>query len=168
MKWYKGFLLALFSVQAHALSVGQEAPDFTLLDQHEKAIHLADFRGQWVVLYFYPKADTPGCTTEACSFRDQINQLISKKAVIFGVSTDSPKEQLAFARKYDLPFSLLADDKGEVARAYDSLYNLGFVKFAKRNSFLINPQGEIAQAYWGVDPQRHVEEILKDLRRLSE
>jgi peroxiredoxin Q/BCP len=167
MRWLKGVVLALFSVQAQALTLGDVAPEFALMDQHEKTVRLSDFRGQWVVLYFYPKADTPGCTTEACSFRDQVNQVIAKQAVILGVSTDAPKEQLAFARKYQLPFSLLADVEGDVSRSYDSLLSLGFMKFAKRNSFLIDPQGKIAKAYWGVDPQTHVQDILNDLRRLG-
>ncbi|MEA3404176.1 MAG: peroxiredoxin [Pseudomonadota bacterium] len=169
----KTLLSALFSfilpasVLADSIQIGQLAPEFSLTDQHQQIRHLEDYRGKWVVLYFYPKDDTPGCTKEACSFRDNINAIISQQAVILGVSVDSVSDHQAFADKFKLPFSLLADPKGLVATQYDALLNLGFLRFAKRHSFIIDPKGRIAKIYRNVDPQTHVGEILKDLNRLQ-
>jgi len=159
-------LIGLFT-NAQAVQPGDTAPDFKLTDQHQVQHQLSDYRGQWVVVYFYPKNDTPGCTTEACSFRDNINALISKQAVIFGISIDSVESHQKFATTHKLPFSLLSDRDGQVAASYKSLLNLGLVKFAKRNSFIIDPNGRIAQVYLGVDPQVHVADVLKDLQKLQ-
>jgi peroxiredoxin Q/BCP len=156
-----GFLLSWG--QAHALNPGDLAPDFSLLDQHQTQQTLSDYRGQWVVVYFYPKNDTPGCTTEACSFRDNINGIIAKQATVFGVSVDSVESHQNFAKTHRLPFSLLSDSDGKVAASYQSILNLGVIKFARRNSFIIDPNGVIAKAYKGVDPQTHVAEVLRDL-----
>jgi len=155
------------SVLADAIQLGQMAPKFSLTDQHQQVRHLDDYHGKWVVLYFYPKDDTPGCTKEACSFRDNINAIISQQAVILGVSVDSVSDHQAFADKFKLPFSLLADPKGQVAAQYDALLNLGIIRFAKRHSFIIDPKGRIAKIYRNVDPQSHVAEILKDLNQLQ-
>lgn len=169
----KTLLTGLFSLLlpatllADSLQVGQTAPSFSLVDQHQQTRQLQDYHGKWVVLYFYPKDDTPGCTTEACSFRDNINKLISKQAVILGVSVDSVADHKKFAEKYNLPFSLLADPKGKVAAQYDALLNLGIIRFAKRHSFIIDPQGNIAKIYRNVDPQKHVADILQDLKQLQ-
>ncbi|QKI88484.1 peroxiredoxin [Thiomicrorhabdus xiamenensis] len=158
----------LFSPFAAAeLKTGEMAPQFSLFDQHQKSVSLQQQRGNWVVLYFYPKNDTPGCTTEACSFRDNINRLIAQQAVILGVSVDSISSHQKFAEKYRLPFSLLADKDAVVAQKYDAVLNLGIVKFAKRHSFIIDPQGRIARIYRNVDPQKHVAQILKDLKQLQ-
>ncbi len=158
-----------YSLTAHAqLQVGQTAPSFALYDQHQHLQKLDDYRGQWVVLYFYPKDDTPGCTAEACSFRDNINKLIAKQAVILGVSVDNTDDHKTFAAKYNLPFSLLADPEGKVAKQYDALLDLKVLRFAKRHSFIIDPQGRIVRIYRSVDPQRHVAEILKDLEDLQQ
>ena len=160
-------LLALFSQSQASIQLGQRAPDFTLTDQHNKQLTLSDYQGQWVVLYFYPKDDTPGCTTEACSFRDAINHIIAKRAIVFGISLDDVESHQKFSKKNKLPFSILADPEGKVAIEYDSLADYWLIKFAKRNSFIVNPEGNIAKIYQGVDPQTHVSEVLKDLSILQ-
>lgn len=152
---------------AEGLKIGHLAPDFTLTDQHSDIISLSQYKGQWVVLYFYPKNDTPGCTKEACSFRDNINHLIKQQAVILGVSIDSIESHQAFATKFKLPFSLLADEKATVSKSYGALLNLGFMKFAKRHSFIIDPSGKIAKIYRDVDPDKHVQQVLEDLKSLQ-
>ena len=159
--------LGLISPAHASPNLGDMAPEFTLMNQHKQDIALKDYRDQWVVLYFYPKNDTPGCTTEACSFRDNINKLIEKKAVILGVSIDSVDSHEAFAKKYQLPFSLLADPDGTVAKQYGALTDLKFFKWASRHSFIINPEGKIAKRYLNVDPQQHVKEVLDDLSALQ-
>ena len=160
-------LLGLFSQSQAAIQLGQSAPDFTLVDQHNKQHTLSDYQGQWVVVYFYPKDDTPGCTTEACSFRDAINHIIAKRAVVFGISLDNVESHQKFSKKNNLPFSILSDADGKVAKQYDSLGDYWVIKFAKRNSFIVNPAGDIAKIYKGVDPQTHVQKVLKDLSTLQ-
>lgn len=155
------------TAQAASLKVGDIAPDFSLKNQNGKSVSLSQYKGHWVVLYFYPKDDTPGCTTEACSFRDNINQLIAQKATIIGVSVDSEDSHQAFQSKHKLPFDLLADKDGLVAKRYDSLLDLLVVKFAKRHTFIINPQGRIAKIYTDVDPKEHVRIVLADLKALQ-
>lgn len=158
-------LAMLITSNAQAqLEVGNKAPDFTLKDQKNQSVQLSKLQGQWIVLYFYPKNDTPGCTTEACSFRDNINKLIDQQATILGVSVDSIESHQAFTQKYQLPFQLLADTEGEIADKYDALLNLGIMKFAKRHSFIIDPQGRINKIYRSVDPDKHVLEVLDDLK----
>ena len=146
---------------------GQAAPSFSLPDQNEKLHSLADYRGQWVVLYFYPKDDTPGCTKEACSFRDDLAHLEKLGAKVVGVSVDDSQSHAQFARKYHLPFPLLADIDGKVADSYGALRNLGLVKIARRYTFLIDPRGDIAKTYLKVDTSRHSQEIIDDLKRLT-
>jgi peroxiredoxin Q/BCP len=148
-------------------AAGQAAPDFTLPDQHGKRHGLADYRGQWVVLYFYPKDDTPGCTQEACHFRDDLHRLTAQGAQVLGISVDDSDSHAAFAKKYHLPFPLLADHDGAVATRYGALRDLAVVKFAKRYTFLIDPQGRIAKTYLKVDTSRHSQEIIDDLKRLK-
>lgn len=147
--------------------VGTMAPDFALPDQNGKLRQLAEWRGQWVVLYFYPKDDTPGCTTEACNFRDDWQQLSALDAQVVGVSVDTDASHKAFAEKYHLPFPLLADVKGEVAGRYGAVLNLGVMKLAKRYTFLIDPQGRIAKIYLSVNASRHSAEIVADLKQLK-
>lgn len=161
-------LMSLFSQSQASIQLGQSASNFTLVDQHNKQHTLSDYQGKWVVLYFYPKDDTPGCTTEACSFRDAINHIIAKRAVVFGISLDDVESHQQFSKKNKLPFSILSDPAGKVAKQYDSLGDYWVVKFAKRNSFVINPTGNIVKIYKGVDPQTHVQEVLKDLSNLQE
>ena len=148
-------------------NVGAMAPDFKLPDQHGSVRTLADFRGKWLVLYFYPKDDTPGCTEEACTFRDDLHKLTELGAQIVGVSVDDTMSHQAFAKKYSLPFPLLADDKGVVAASYGSLRDFGLLKFARRNTFLIDPQGKVAKVYLSVSTSRNSQEVIDDLKRLA-
>lgn len=142
---------------------GSLAPEFRLQDQNGDWQTLEQYKGQWVALYFYPKDDTPGCTTEACSFRDNIFAFRERGAVILGISLDDVESHQEFAEKYSLPFSLLSDPHGDVAATYGVVTNLGITKFAKRQTFLIAPDGTIARHYDKVDPDTHSEEILGDL-----
>ena len=146
---------------------GQVAPPFSLPDQNAKMHALADYRGHWVVLYFYPKDDTPGCTKEACSFRDDLAQLEKQGAKVVGISVDDTASHARFAEKYHLPFPLLADKNGQVADSYGALRNLALIKIARRYTFLIDPDGNIAKTYLDVDTSRHSEEIIDDLQRLA-
>ena len=161
--------LTPFGLAAAApLAVGDPAPAFTLPDQDGETRSLADYRADWVVLYFYPKDDTPGCTTEACSFRDNINRLIAQDTVVLGVSMDDVESHAAFAAKYELPFPLLADPEGEVVARYGALSDFLVVKFAKRQTFIIDPDGRIARIYRKVDPDEHVRDVLDDLKALRD
>lgn len=146
---------------------GQEAPSFDLPDQLGHRHRLEDYAGKWVVLYFYPKNDTPGCTKEACSFRDDLFQLEKLGAKVIGASVDDSDSHAKFARKYNLPFPLLVDKDGKLAASYGALTNLGIVKFAKRYTFLIGPDGKIVKTYLSIDTSRHSQEIIDDLKRLT-
>lgn len=161
-------LLSLGVTTVSAIDVGQVAPDFTLTDQHNEKQTLSKMKGKWIVLYFYPKDETPGCTAEACSFRDNISAIRAKNTVVWGLSVDNNESHEAFAKHHKLPFTLLADPKGKVAQQYDSLLNLFVMKLAKRHSFIIDPKGNIAKAYMTVNPKGHVADILKDLKTLQE
>jgi peroxiredoxin Q/BCP len=151
-----------------ALKVGDRAPNFNLRDQNNLTHDLNDYKGNWVVLYFYPKDGTPGCTTQACDFRDAVKRIIASKSVVFGVSLDSVESHKLFSEKNKLPFSLLSDGTGEVAKLYDSLRNLLVYKTAKRNTFIIDPKGLIAKIYLSVDPKTHSEMVLNDLGNLQD
>ena len=147
---------------------GDLAPDFSLVDQYGKTRALADYRGSWVVLYFYPKNDTPGCTTEACAFRDDYVALKELGAEILGVSLDSAESHARFTEKYGLPFPLLADADGAVASAYGSLSGIWPLKFAARHTFIIDPDGHIARIYRKVTPKTHSQAVIADLRSLQQ
>src|SRR5258708_3292870 len=146
---------------------GSAAPDFTLPSQESASVSLKDFRGSWVVLYFYPKDQTPGCTREAHNFQADQSKYSARHAVVLGVTLDSVDSHKKFCAKEGLNFKLLADRDGKVSSAYGSLTNLGVVKFAKRNSFLIDPSGNVAKTYTGVDPARHSEEVLAALDQMQ-
>jgi peroxiredoxin Q/BCP len=163
------FLIALLSGAARAAvpEVGQDAPAFTLPDQDGKAQALNNWRGKWVVLYFYPKDDTPGCTEEACTFRDDWMRLQALGAEVVGVSVDSSGSHATFAQKHKLPFALLSDEKGAVAQSYGALSDWLVMKVAKRYTYLINPQGKIARVYRSVDTSKHSAEIIADLQALQ-
>ncbi|MEK9951170.1 MAG: peroxiredoxin [Curvibacter sp.] len=163
-----GAVFGVRAAQAAPLEPGQAAPDFELPDQDGKKRRLADWRGQWLVLYFYPKNDTPGCTTEACNFRDDWLILQELGAAVVGVSVDSSASHAAFAQKYKLPFPLLADAQGEVATRYGALSDWLLFKFAKRQTFIIDPQGRLARIYRSVDSDKHSAEIVADLRQLRQ
>jgi len=159
------FLLVLSSSSIAGLKVGDKAPNFALQDQNDITHNLSDYEGQWIVLYFYPKDDTPGCTTQACDFRDAVKRIIASKAILFGLSLDSVRSHKLFAEKYNLQFSLLADETGEVSELYDSLSS--FFKVAKRNTFIVDPEGNIAKIYLSVNPKTHSEMVLNDLNSLQ-
>jgi len=152
--------------QAGDLQPGDAAPAFVLLDQHGETHRLGDYSGRWLVLYFYPKDDTPGCTAEACGFRDDLFILGKMDVALLGVSLDEVESHQAFAEKYHLPFPLLSDNTGEVAEAYDALFSLGPIRFAKRHSFIVDPAGRLAGIYRSVTPKTHSEQIIVELRRL--
>ncbi len=147
---------------------GDALPDFALPDQNDAVRSAADFRGRWLVLYFYPRDDTPGCTEQAARFRDALQEFGAAGAAVCGISVDDSASHAAFARKYALPFALLADRDGAVARRFGSLLDLGLVRFARRNSFLVDPQGRIVKAYLGVNPAHNARDVLADLRGLSQ
>lgn len=162
-------LLATFGLTAQAsaeIEVGTAAPTFNLQDQKGEWHSLDQYNGQWVVLYFYPKDDTPGCTKEACAFRDNIFAFEDIGAVILGVSLDDIESHQAFAEKYSLPFSLLSDTEAVTATDYGVLKSIGPMKFAKRQSFIIDPAGNVAFHYEKVDAETHSEQVLADLKNL--
>lgn len=140
------------------LKKGDKAPDFELQDEDGKDSKLSDYLGRWLLLYFYPKNFTPGCTREACSLRDNFSKL-QEKVIILGVSADSVDSHKRFSEKYSLPFTLLSDPERKVI----NLYGANGLIFAKRVSFLINPKGVIEKVYDKVNPENHAEEILQDL-----
>lgn len=161
-------VLIMFNLaNAETLTVGQPAPEFELIDQVGNVHTLEDYRGQWVILYFYPKNDTPGCTKQACAFRDEYKTITAKNTQVLGVSVDDQDSHKKFTEKFSLPFPLLADTDGAVAKQYGSLRSLGFMKLAKRHSFIINPQGEVAVIYRDVDPNNHSQEVLEDIDKLQ-
>lgn len=148
-------------------AIGSIAPEFALPDQSGRTMRLADYRGKWVVLYFYPKDDTPGCTEEACAFRDDLAKLTQLGAQILGVSVDDTASHAAFAKKHGLPFPLLADTDARTAARYGAVKDLWVTRFAKRYTFLIDPQGRIARTYLKVDTSHHSAEIIADLEQLT-
>ena len=150
----------------------KKAPDFSLPDQDGTIRNLSDYRGKWVVLYFYPKDDTPGCTTEACNFRDQRDEIeASTGAVVVGVSKDTVESHKKFALKHRLNFTLLSDTDHKVIEAYGSWKERKFMgkEFmgTMRNTFVIDPDGNIAKEYKGVDPRSHADQIMEDLSQLQ-
>lgn len=157
----------LFPLSGKAeIKEGDTAPEFELFDQYQKPHKLADYQGKWVVLYFYPKDDTPGCTTEACNFRDDIFKIRQLNAEVLGVSVDNVESHAKFADKHGLPFPLLSDGNAQVAKSYGALMSLGPIKIAKRHTFIIDPQGRIAKVYRDVKPKEHSDEIIHDLEIL--
>ncbi|HNT30205.1 MAG TPA: thioredoxin-dependent thiol peroxidase [bacterium] len=153
------------------LAIGAQAPAFELPDQKGVEHRLDDYRGKWVLLYFYPKDSTPGCTTEACTLRDSYGGFQKLDAIVLGVSTDSVASHAKFAAEHALPFSLLADTDKRVVKAYDVWGPKTFMgkEFlgTKRISYLIDPQGRIAKVYASVKPADHADEVLKDMQELQ-
>ena len=162
------YLFKVNVMAAPILKIGDDAPTFTLPDSQGNQVSLNDYKGKWAVLYFYPKDDTPGCTKEACQFRDDFKTLEALGAKVIGVSIDDSFSHKKFAEKYNLPFPLLSDASGEVADRYGALNNFLVIKLAKRYTFLINPQGKIAKIYLSVDTSKHSQEIIDDLKKLKE
>jgi len=163
-------LLTVFFISQNLqaeVQLGEKAPMFDLFDQYGNPHQLLDYRGRWLILYFYPKDDTPGCTTEACNFRDDIFTIHDLGAEVVGISVDNIESHASFAEKHGLPYPLLSDGDAAVADSYGSAWSLGPVKIAKRHSFIIDPEGNIAMIYREVDPTSHSQEIIKDLKRLQ-
>jgi len=149
-------------------SIGSQAPDFRLQDQKGMWHELKDYRGKWVALYFYPKDKTPGCTTQACEFRDNIFAFKEAGAQILGVSVDDVESHKEFSEKHGLPFPILADSTKAVTKKYGVLKSyLGAFELAKRDTFLIDPQGRIVKHYVDVDPKGHSQVVLNDIKALQ-
>lgn len=153
------------------LEVGDFAPEFTLPNASGELIDLQSFRGQWVVLYFYPRDNTPGCTKEACGFRDQYDTYQTNQVVILGVSGDDAKSHQKFVNKQELPFYLLSDLDHQIAKAYEAYGPKKFMgkeyEGIYRHTFLINPAGKLAKIYRKVKPAEHALSVLKDLELLQ-
>lgn len=153
---------------ADSPGLGSAAPEFRLQDQNGKWHELEDFRGKWVALYFYPKDQTPGCTTQACEFRDNIFAFRDAGAAILGVSVDDVESHKKFSEKHGLPFPILADPSKGTAKKYGVLKSyLGTMEMAKRDTFLIDPQGRIVKHYVDVDPKGHSQIVLADIKALQ-
>jgi len=174
MKWSAVLLTLAFALPAIAADdvppppgPGATAPRFSLQDQNGRWHSLDEYTGHWVVLYFYPKDGTPGCTKEVCAFRDHIDKVRAAGAEVLGVSVDDVASHAKFAKEHEVPFPLLADNDQTTARAYGVLTSkLGF-HYARRDTFLIDPQGKIAKHYADVDPEKNVGQVLADLDSLK-
>jgi len=152
------------------LEIGSLAPDFVLPDQNGKTHQLADYNGKWLLLYFYPKDNTPGCTVEACALRDNWVGFAKLNAVVLGISADSVSSHQKFSTKFALPFPILADEKKTMLQAYGvlaekSMFGKTFLGI-KRSSFLIDPEGKIAKIYKNVKPIEHAKQVLIDIEKL--
>jgi len=151
-----------------AIDINDKAPDFTLPDQNGEEVSLNAFRGKYVVLFFYPRADTPGCTIEACEFRDSYRKMQNTGAVLLGISPDTPKAQKKFEEKYELPFTLLADAEKKVCNAYDVIKEKNMcgkkVMGVARTTFIIGPDGKIKHIFHKVKPEGHSAEVLAYLK----
>jgi peroxiredoxin Q/BCP len=148
-------------------SAGSLAPEFTLASQEGTPVSIKNYRGKWVVLYFYPKDFSSGCTIEAHNFQRDQPQYQQRNVVVLGVSIDSADSHKQFCTKEGLNFKLLADTDHKVSIAYGSLTNLGLVKFASRHTFIINPEGKVARVFTEVNPNKHSEEVLAALAELQ-
>ena len=157
------FALALPCLAAAEATTGSIAPNFRLQDQHDAWISLADQRGKWLVVYFYPMDETPHCTEEACAFRDDIFAFRKLGVNVLGISVQDVASKKEFAAKHSLPFSVLADSDKSVAKAYGVLGMLGY---ARRETFVIDPNGRVAKHYPDVDPKTHSKQLLTDLQSL--
>jgi peroxiredoxin Q/BCP len=166
-----GIVTTLMTVQGTETQkqpeVGQPAPDFNLSTSDGSQVSLKDYHGKWVVLYFYPKDFTSGCTMEAKNFQRDLTKYDQTGAVILGVSVDSAQSHKDFCAKEGLNFKLLADPDGKVSTEYGSTLDYKGAKMAARNTFIIDPQGKIAKVYTGVKPADHSEQVLKDLEELK-
>lgn len=145
------------------LNVGDAAPDFDSIDQNGNPVKLSSFRGAPVVIYFYPRDDTPGCTKEACSFRDNFSEYDKLGVKVLGISVDSQNSHKKFEQKYSLNFTLVADSSKEIAEKYGTLSG----RSAKRVTYLIDPNGRVAHVYPSVSPTEHAVEVMSKLRKLN-
>jgi len=160
-------LMVLAAPAAEAPTAGTKAPDFTLKSQEGKTVSLHDFKGKWVVLYFYPKDFTQGCTIEAHNFQADQDKYTKMNAAIVGVSVDSVDSHVQFCTKENLTFKLLADEKHEVVNTYGSTQKFGDTEVAARNTFLVDPQGVIRKVFLKVNPNPHSAEVLMALAELQ-
>jgi len=158
---------AMFLFATDTPKAGAAAPTFKLNSQEGRPVSLDQFQGKWVVLYFYPKDFTSGCTVEAHNFQRDEAKYAEANAAIVGVSVDTVDSHQQFCTKEGLNFKLLSDPDGAVSKAYGSLNNLGVTKFSKRHTFLISPDGKIAKVYTDVKPSGHSQEVLADLAQLE-
>lgn len=174
MKWLAILVLVIVALLSWRvmrptarLRIGESAPEFHLHDQQGTQHSLKAYRDHWLVLYFYPRDDTPGCTREACGFRDDYPQLQALHAQVIGISVDAADSHVRFATKYHLPFTLLADTQGLVAAKYGVLIKLGPLKIARRMTFIIAPDGHIAHLFPRVNPDQHAQEVTRILKDLQ-
>ncbi|MEL6776739.1 MAG: thioredoxin-dependent thiol peroxidase [Cyanobacteria bacterium J06597_16] len=154
-----------------SLNIGDAAPDFSMSDADGNTVTLSDFKGKRVVMFFYPRDNTPGCTKEACAFRDAYAGLQAKEVVVLGVSTDSAKSHTKFATKHDLPFPLLVDEDGATGTLYGcyglkKMYGKEYMGIT-RSSFIIGPNGTLEKIYRKVKPEPHVADVIADIEALS-
>lgn len=156
-----------FAFAASVPAAGTTAPEFTLPSEDGSQVSLKDFRGKWVVLYFYPKDGTPGCTIEAHNFQRDQSQYAQRNAVVVGVSVDTTDSHKEFCSKQGLTFKLLADTEHRVVKEYGSTMTYNGMEIAARNTFIIDPQGKIVRAYTGVHPNEHSQEVLAALDELQ-
>jgi len=143
--------------------LGKAAPEFKLKNSYGELVSLKEFKGEWLLVFFYPKDDTPGCTKEACSLRDNYTEIKKLNANVIGISIDSSESHKEFKEKYNLPFMLLSDPDGETAKEYGALNNFFIFRLAKRQSFIIDPKGVVRRVYRNVSPSNHAQEIKIDL-----
>jgi len=159
-------LFAILFFLSPKLEVGNTAPLFTGLSTGGKSISLEEYRGNWVVLYFYPKAFTSGCTAQSCSLRDKYEVLVANKAKVIGVSFDDIKLQEEFKTAYNLPFDLISDHDKKIAKSYDAVGVLGL--YPKRITYIIDPSGKIAYIFKKVDTKNHSEEVIAVIEKLDD
>lgn len=146
------------------LEIGTKAPNFTLPDQNHESHQLSDYQGTWVVVYFYPKDGTSGCTKEACAIAEVYDDFAAAGVTVFGISKDSPESHAQFAAEHSLPFTLLSDEASEVIEAYGAKGSGG----TSRITYIVDPEGDIAAVYPNVDPEGHALQLLSDLKELRE
>jgi peroxiredoxin Q/BCP len=162
--WILALSLTVVScASSHLLAANEPAPTFSAQDQDGKTRSLAEFKGKPLVLYFYPKDGTPGCTKEACAFRDAWKKITDTGATVIGVSRDSVEKHASFAKEHQLPFPLLADEDGAICKAYGVGSTLGM---ASRVTYLIDRDGKIARTWPSVDPAIHADEVIAAIKQL--
>jgi peroxiredoxin Q/BCP len=152
-----------FSLGLLGIAAGTAAPDFSAPNQDGKIVKLSDYKGKFVLMYFYPKDDTPGCTKEACDFRDKYGEIRALNTTVLGVSRQDAKSHQAFIAKHKLPFDLLIDEKGDIAKLY-GVGTMPILGLHKRQSVLIGPDGKVVKFYDSVDPKTHVAEVIADIK----
>lgn len=162
----KSLVFFLFLPFLFAVAPGDQAPDFSLKNQDGKVIHLSDAKGKFVLIYFYPKDETPGCTKEACEFRDQYSKITKLNAVVYGVSRQDQKSHQEFVTHHKLPFDLLVDADGAVAKSL-GVSSMPIIGLTSRQSVLIGPDGKVIHFYEKVDPTKHTQEVIDDITKAS-